>query len=135
VIVSLHVATGAAVGALLGSRKQALVAGVALHALGDHMPHHDINSRRFEIASGVVAVFALALRYGPTSPVVVGALASSVPDLEHILPLPRPGGRKLFPAHRLEGWHRAGGIPAWAQLVAAGVILATVLGFRPGGDG
>ena len=123
----MHVATGAAAGALLGSRKQALAAGVVLHALGDHMPHHDINSRRFEIGSGLAAVGALALRYGPTSPAVVGALAASAPDIEHVLPFPRPGGRKLFPSHRFEGWHRAGGVPAWAQLVAAGTILGLVL--------
>ena len=126
-IVTLHVATGAAAGALLGSRKKALAAGVVLHALGDHMPHHDINSRRFEVGSGLAAVCALALRYGPTSPAVVGALAASAPDIEHVVPLPQPGGRKLFPSHRVEGWHRAGGVPAWAQLVAAGAILGLVL--------
>ncbi|MBA2568321.1 MAG: hypothetical protein H0V11_03140 [Actinobacteria bacterium] len=133
-IVSLHVATGAAAGVLLGSRKKALLAGLALHALGDRMPHHDINSQRFEIASGVAAVAALAVRHGLTSPIVVGALAASAPDVEHVLPLPRPGGRKLFPSHRVEGWHQAGGVPTWAQLVAAGVILGTVLACRPGHD-
>jgi hypothetical protein len=127
VIVTLHVATGAAAGALLGSRKKALVAGVVLHALGDYMPHHDINSQRFEIGSGLAAVVALALRYGPTSPAVFGALGASAPDIEHVLPLPRPGGRQLFPSHRVEGWHRPGGVPAWAQLVAAGTILGLVL--------
>jgi hypothetical protein len=132
VIVSLHVATGAAAGALLGSRKKALVGGLVLHALGDRMPHHDINSRRFEIASGLAAVAALAARHGPTSPVVLGALAASIPDVEHVLPFPRPGARKLFPSHRVEGWHRAGGVPAWAQLAAAGLIIGTVLAFRPG---
>jgi hypothetical protein len=127
VIVTLHVATGAAAGALLGSRKKAVAAGLLLHALGDHMPHHDINSQRFEIGSGLAAVCALALRYGPTSPAVFGAVAASAPDIEHVVPLPRPGGRKLFPSHRVEGWHRAGGVPAWAQLVAAGAILGLVL--------
>jgi hypothetical protein len=127
VIVTLHVATGAAAGALLGSRNQALAAGLVLHALGDHMPHHDINSQRFEIGSGLAAVCALALRYGPTSPAVFGALAASLPDIEHVVPLPRPGGKKLFPSHRVEGWHRSGGVPAWAQLVAAGAILGLVL--------
>ena len=28
---------------------------------------------------------------------------------------------------RIPGWHREGGIPAWAQLIAAGMILALVL--------
>jgi hypothetical protein len=127
VIVSLHVATGAAGGALVRSRGRAALLGVALHALGDRMPHQDINSVRFEVGSGIAAVLALAARYGPLSPVVVGALASSAPDVEHVLRLPRPGGRKLFPSHRVHGWHRAGGVPAWAQLLAAGAILGTLL--------
>jgi hypothetical protein len=129
VIVSLHVATGAAAGALLHSRRRAAVAGVVLHALGDRMPHWDINDRRFEVASGLAMVAALAARHGLTSPVVVGALASSAPDIEHVVRLPRVGGRKLFPSHRVHGWHRAGGVPAWAQLLAAGVLYGTVLSY------
>jgi hypothetical protein len=130
VITSLHVATGAAAGALLGTRKRAVIAGVVLHVLGDRMPHWDINSKRFEIASGFAAVAALAARHGPLSPVVVGALASSAPDLEHVVRLPRPGGEKLFPSHRIHGWHRPGGVPTWAQLLAAGAILGTLLTFQ-----
>lgn len=129
-IVSLHVATGAAAGALAGTRGRAVVAGLVLHALGDRMPHWDINDRRFEIRSGLAMVAALALRHGPTSPIVVGALASSAPDIEHVVRLPRPGGRKLFPSHRVPGWHRPGGVPAWAQLFAAGAILGLVLAKR-----
>jgi hypothetical protein len=129
-IVSLHVATGAAGGALTRSRPAAIALGLVMHALGDHMPHQDIDSRRFEVQSGVVCVLALIARHGPLSPVTLGALASSVPDVEHVFPLPRPGGRKLFPSHRVPGWHRAGGVPAWAQLLAAGAILGVVLGSR-----
>jgi hypothetical protein len=130
VIVSLHVATGAAAGALLRRPVPAILAGLVLHALGDRMPHWDINDTRFEIRSGLALVGALALRHGPTSPVVVGALAASAPDVEHVFPLPRPGGRKLFPSHRVPGWHRPGGVPAWAQLLAAGAITGWVLAKR-----
>lgn len=129
-IVSLHVATGAAGGALTRSRPAAIALGLVLHALGDHMRHQDISSRRFEVRSGVVCMLALIARHGPLSPVTLGALASSVPDVEHVVHLPRPGGRKLFPSHRIPGWHREGGVPAWAQLLAAGVILGVVLGSR-----
>ncbi len=129
-IVSLHVTTGAAGGALAGSRAGAFVLGLALHGLGDAVPHHDIDSQRFEIASGATALLALAARYGPFHPVTIGALAASAPDIEHVLPLPRPGGRKLFPSHRVQGWHREGGLPAWAQLAAAGTILAVLLAAR-----
>jgi hypothetical protein len=126
VIVSLHVATGAAGGALTGSRPRAIVLGLVLHALGDRMPHHDIESQRFEVRSGLVCALALALRYGPLSPVTVGALAASAPDVEHLLPLPR----KIFPSHWVPGWHREGGVPAWAQLLAAGTILGYLLARR-----
>lgn len=123
VIVSLHVATGAAVGAAVGSRLGALALGPFVHLAGDLLPHQDIQSRRFEILSGVAGVLALAATRGPLDPAVVGALAASAPDLEHVLRLPRPGGRKLFPSHRRPGWHRSGGMPAWLQLLAAGTIL------------
>ena len=130
-IVSLHVATGAAAGALAGSRARALALGPVLHLAGDRMPHQDIASRRFEIASGVVAVAALAVRRGPLDPAVVGALSAAAPDLEHVLHLPRPRGRKLFPSHRVRGLHRAGGVPVWAQLLTAGVLLGTLIAPRP----
>ena len=126
-IVSLHVAMGAAAGAVLGSRVGALVAGPVLHAAGDRMPHHDIASRRFEAATGILAVLALAARRGPFEAATLGAAAAAVPDVEHVLPLPRPGGRKLFPSHRRHGWHRPGGVPAWTQLLAAGLLLGAVL--------
>jgi hypothetical protein len=131
VIVSLHVATGAAAGALLGTPARALALGPLLHAAGDRMPHQDIGSRRFEIGSGLAAVAALALVRGPFDPSVMGALAASAPDLEHVVRLPRPGGRKLFPTHRVSGWHRSGGLPASAQLLAAGLLLGTVLARAP----
>jgi hypothetical protein len=124
-IVSLHVATGAAAGALTRSRAAALALGPVLHALGDAMPHHDIRSRRFEVLSGVACALAIAVRHGPLSPVTLGALAASAPDLEHVLP--RLGERELFPSHRIPGWHREGGVPAWAQLAAAATILGVLL--------
>jgi hypothetical protein len=129
-IVSLHVASGAAAGVLLESRLGALVAGPVLHLLGDRMPHHDIHSRRFETWTGVGALALVALRHGPLSAATLGAVAASLPDAEHVMRLPQPGGRKLFPSHRVLGWHRTGGVPAWTQLVAAGFLLGFVLAQR-----
>jgi hypothetical protein len=126
----MHVATGAAAGAIVRSRGKAVLAGAVLHALCDRIPHQDIASRRFETGSGVAGVLALALVRGPFDPATVGAVASSAPDLEHVLRLPQPGGRKLFPSHRVPGWHRAGGISASAQLVLAGALLGAVLATR-----
>jgi hypothetical protein len=126
VIVAMHVAAGAAAGALLGSRGGALAAGLALHGLQDAVPHHDIPSREFEAASGLLLLGVLALRRGPFDPAVLGGAACAAPDIEHVLPLPRPGGRELYPSHRIEGWHKEGGVPAWAQLLAAGAIVAAL---------
>ena len=126
-IVSLHVATGAAGGALAGSRRAALALGPLLHLAGDRMPHQDIGDRRFEIGSGIAAVLLVAAARGPLDPAVTGALAASAPDLEHVLRFPRPGGRKLFPSHRLRGWHRAGGVSAPTQLLVAGFLLGLLL--------
>jgi hypothetical protein len=129
-IVSLHVASGAAVGALAPSRRSAILLGALTHLLGDRMPHEDIWNRRFEMRSGAAALAALALQRGPLDRVTLGAIAGSAPDVEHVLRLPRPGGRKLFPSHRLIGWHRSGGVPDWAQLLAAGLVLGLLLAPR-----
>ncbi|HXV96705.1 MAG TPA: hypothetical protein VD695_09165 [Gaiellaceae bacterium] len=125
-IVSLHVATGGLVGALAGSRRRALLLGLAAHAAGDAVPHQDVASRSFETVSGLAGLALLAAARGPLDPAVVGAAAASVPDVEHVLPLPRPGGRKLFPSHRVRGWHRSGGLPASVQLLAAGALLGAL---------
>jgi hypothetical protein len=125
-IVALHVATGAALGSAVGSRRAAVPLGVLAHFLGDVMPHHDIPSRRFEIASGVAALGLLALARGPLDPATLGAAACSSPDLEHLLPL----RRGLFPSHRWGRFHQEGGVPAAVQLVAAGALLAVVVARR-----
>jgi hypothetical protein len=91
------------------------------------LPHEDIPDRGFEIGSGIAGVLLLAAVRGPLDPAVTGALAASSPDLEHVLRLPRPGGRKLFPSHRLRGWHRSGGVSAPVQLVLAGFLIGLLL--------
>jgi hypothetical protein len=122
-ISSLHVATGALAGALLGSRRGAFYAGPLLHVAGDRMPHYDIHWRQFELASCIGGIVALAIARGPLDPATIGGFTSALPDAEHVLPFPRPGGKKLFPSHRIPGWHRPGGVPASVQVLAAGAIL------------
>jgi hypothetical protein len=104
-----------------------VLAGALSHFLGDHVPHRDIYSRRFEIGSGLALLGLLAAVRGPFDPAIIGACAASAPDLEHVLPLPRPGGRELFPSHRIRGWHRGGGLSTGLQLVAAGALIGTLL--------
>jgi hypothetical protein len=123
VIVSLHVASGGVAGAVAGSRGRAVLLGALMHLIGDRMPHQDLPDRRFEVWSGALALLTLALRRGPLDPVTIGAAAGSAPDVEHVLRLPRPGGRKLFPSHRIPGWHRTGGASTGLQLLTAGAVL------------
>ena len=124
----MHVATGGAIGALAGSRARALLLGVPAHLFADRIPHQDIASRRFEIASGVACVALIAARRGPFDGATLGALAASAPDLEHVFPALRPGGRKLF--HGRWGLHRSGGLSARVQLLLAGAIVGYLLGPR-----
>ncbi len=126
-ISSLHVATGAAAGALLGSRRAALAVGPLLHVAGDRMPHYDIGWRKFELWTSIGGVAALAVSRGPLDPATVGGFASAIPDAEHVLRFPRPGGRKLFPSHRFAGWHVPGGVPAGVQVIVAGALLSSLV--------
>ncbi len=123
----MHVATGAAAGAALGSNAEAALAGLALHAVGDAIPHEDFDSMRFEAVSGLGLLALLALRRGLFDPAVIGAAFSAAPDLEHVLPHPGHSEPKLFPSHRLEGWHRGGGISAPLQLLAAVVMVVALV--------
>ena len=126
VIVSLHAATGATLGAAVRSRAAAAVLGIPLHLAGDRVPHRDIRSRRFEIGSGLLIVGLLAARRGLTDRATIGALAACAPDVEHIVRLPRPGGSKLF--HGRRGWHRSGPFSPAAQLLLAGFLTGRLLG-------
>jgi len=126
VIVSLHVATGGALGALVRSRSLALLLGPALHVAGDRVPHEDIPDRSFEIGSGLVALGLLAARRGPLDPAVLGGAAAAMPDLEHLVPWLRPGGEKVF--HR--GGRHGAGISAETQLVLAGAVVGGLLARR-----
>jgi len=124
VIVSLHVATGAAAGALARSRPLALLLGPPLHLAGDQVPHEDIPDRGFEIGSGLVSLALLAARRGPLDPAVLGGAAAAFPDVEHVVPWLRFRGDKLF--HRGGGRHGSG-MPAEVQLLLAGAILGVLL--------
>jgi hypothetical protein len=126
VIVSLHVATGAAVGAFTRSRPIALLLGPVLHVVADRVPHEDIGSLRFEVGSGLATLTLLGVGRGWLEPAVLGGAAAAAPDLEHVVPWLRPAGRKVF--HW--GHHPGGGISTGAQLVLAGAVVGYLLGWR-----
>ncbi|HZT94441.1 MAG TPA: hypothetical protein VE985_08195 [Gaiellaceae bacterium] len=127
VVVSLHVATDAALGAVVRSRPLALLLGPPLHIAGDRVPHEDIPDRSFEMASGLVAIGLLAARRGPLDPAVLGGAAAAMPDLEHLAPWLRVRGETLF--HRGRGRHGVG-ITVEAQLLLAGALVGFLLARR-----
>jgi hypothetical protein len=110
------------------SRTAAAVLGIPLHLAGDRVPHRDIPDRRFEIASGLLIVGLVAMRRGLTDKATVGALTTCLPDIEHILRLPRPGGSKLF--HDKRGWHREGRLSPRVQLLIAALLVGKIF-FMP----
>lgn len=120
-IASLHVASGAAAGAVTRSRTLAVLLGPALHLAADWVPHRDMEARTFELASSAFGVILLAFRRGPTHPVTLGALSAAAPDLEHFFPVLRPGGSKLF--HDRRGWHRWGRLSPQVQLIVAAAVI------------
>lgn len=122
-IVLMHVATGGLAGAATGSRRRAVALAPLLHFACDVVPHEDIPSLTFETASGVAALLLLGRSRGIDA-ATVGAAAAAAPDLEHVLPLPRPGGRALFPSHRWRSPLHLRRMPAWLQLAAAVAIVA-----------
>jgi hypothetical protein len=114
-------------GAVVRSRRLALLLGPPLHVAGDRVPHEDIPDRSFEIGSGLLALGLLAAVRGPFDPAVLGGAAAAMPDLEHVVPWLRPRGEKLF--HRGGGRHGAG-ISVETQLVLAGTIVGLLLARR-----
>ena len=112
---------------MTGDRAAAAVAGLALHAAGDAIPHEDFESLQLETGLGLALIAALAIRRGFSDPAVIGAVFSAAPDLEHVLPRPGHDRPKLFPSHRMDGWHRSGGISAPLQLAASLVIVGALV--------
>jgi hypothetical protein len=127
VIVSLHVATGAALGAVVRSRPLALLLGPPLHVAVDRVPHEDIPDRSFEIGSGLGALGLLAAWRGPFDPAVLGGAAAAMPDLEHLVPWLRPRGAKVF--HRGGAPHGVG-MSVESQLLLAGTLVGLLLARR-----
>jgi len=103
---------------------RALLLGPLLDLASDRLPHEDISSRPFEIGTGVAALGMLVMRRGLLDPATLGGFAASAPDLEHVVPVLRPRGKKLF---HDRGWHRSGAFPASLQLLLAGAILGVLL--------
>ena len=126
-IVALHAASGAAAGALSRSPWAALALGPVLHLAGDRVPHRHPANNAGEVVVGAAALGLLGLRRGWLDPATLGAFASVLPDVEHLLPA--PGGRRLALVHRRAGGDRrdGSGLSAGRQLLFAVLLLVPLL--------
>lgn len=123
-----HVATGALIGGRCNGPLEAVLAGVATHALMDIAPHDELHDVAFEASSAVVGILALARRHGLGSPIVWGAVGGVLPDIEHVLPAVIRPRQPLFPTHRVSWLHSAGPfrVPVWLQVIAGGAIIGAL---------
>lgn len=124
-----HVGSGAVAGAGFRAPLHAAIAGVIVHGLLDAAPHGEMEDEQWELASTALGLGLLLARFGARSPVFWGAVGSVLPDVEIVVPAPRPGGRRLFPTHRYDVLHSSRtplGLPAWAQAVLGGAAVGAL---------
>jgi hypothetical protein len=103
-LVASHIAAGAAVGLVVERPWQRTLAALGSHLVLDGVGHDDRTIGPVaQGLIGVAALGALTVCWGPTSPVVLGALAGSVPDAEVAVHLAVLGRRVAahyaFPSH------------------------------------
>lgn len=99
-MVCIHAAVGAGVGAIVGRRRAALFAGIASHLICDLFPHRDYDIK-VEAPLAAVMFGYLAKRYGIDSPQFVGAVGAVLPDAENALAVLGviPRSMMVFPTH------------------------------------
>jgi len=133
-----HVAVGALVGGLVGSRLYAFLIGFASHIPLDVIPHIDFEDFRVDAIMSVallVGIFA----FSGFSPIFLGALGAVAPDFENLLW--KLGmieeDRKVFPTHSgliAHGRAKVGSGPATEVLMSAVSVSLVVLAFMIGGE-
>jgi hypothetical protein len=124
-IVSLHLATGAATGELSRSRRLAVASGPVLHVLSDRVPHRHPDHLVWDYVASAIAFGVVARSRGMRDAATLGAVAAVIPDLEHVLPARGP---KVF--HRRRRRRRAAGLSVGTQLGLTAVMLVPLLARR-----
>lgn len=128
-MVSVHAAVGAALGAVVRKPWQSFLSGIASHLLCDLVPHRDYD---IEVEAPLAAAMFVYLikRYGLNSPQVIGAFGAIAPDGENaagvlgIIPIEKT----VFPTHNEEKpWFVGHGAKAPSpipQIILAVICLA-----------
>lgn len=125
-MVSVHAAVGAMLGAGVRKPGEAVAAGIASHLLCDLVPHKDYDIK-IEAPLALVVFVYLARRYGWRSPQFWGAVGAVLPDGENALALLNVIGedQTLFPTHnKSASWYIGHGeaIPSPASQIALALI-------------
>lgn len=106
-MVCVHAAIGAALGACLGNRSTAFVSGIASHLICDLLPHKDYDLK-VEATLAVMMFTYIGKRYGIDSLQFIGAVGAVLPDAENALAVMGviPKTKMVFPTHNEEcNWY------------------------------
>ncbi len=125
-MVCVHAAVGAMLGAGIGKPVQAVPGGGASHLLCDLIPHRDYNIKIEAPLAGLMFGYLL-WRYGPKSPQFWGAVGAVLPDAENALALfgSLPEDKTLFPTHNKSApWYIGHG--ARVESPASQIALALI---------
>jgi hypothetical protein len=133
-----HVAAGALIGGLVGSRLYAFLFGFASHIPLDAVPHIDFEDFRIDAVMSVALLGAI-FGFSGFSPVFLGALGAVAPDFENLLW--KTGiiqeRHKIFPTHSgliRHGRATVGSGPATEILMSAFSVAVVVVAIIVGGE-
>jgi hypothetical protein len=132
----VHASIGAALGSRIANNRGAFSAGVASHMIADLIPHRDYPLKQ-ELPLLFAALGFIGMRYGPTSPAMVGALGGIAPDIENgfaslgVL----PKSMTIFPTHTPRPWFIGHGKRIESplqQVILAGLCIVSIELLRSG---
>jgi hypothetical protein len=126
VILAVHIPAGALAGRRARKGPAAFGWGVLSHAALDLIPHKDPFGERAEIAMTAAMLALVAALTRLDGRALAGAIGGALPDLEHLMPWVRQGGRAVFPTHSSARLH--GSLPTRVELGgAAQLAIAAAL--------
>jgi hypothetical protein len=130
VILAVHIPAGALAGRWARSGPAAFGWGVLSHAALDLVPHKDPFGERAEIGMTAAMLALVATLTHLDARTLAGAVGGALPDLEHLMPWVRRGGRTVFPTHHASG-RLHGSLPTRMELgTAAQLTIAAALMVR-----
>jgi len=128
-MVWVHAAVGAMVGAGIKKPAGTVAGGIASHLLCDLVPHRDYELK-IEAPLALAMFVYLTARYGITSPQVLGAIGGVLPDGENALAVLGivPEDKTFFPTHnKTAPWYVGHGARVPSPLPQVALALIALL--------